>query len=97
MRLCVCVYVCLCFIQVVGDLEYWKQRPINVISWSAMEMLFNERQLKYYRQDADLPRSAAFADAHTHARTKGCVLDTTGTCARIFPCHTQQDRPPGPS
>ncbi len=39
-----------------GNLEYWKQRQINVVSWSAMEMLYNERQLRYFKQDADLPR-----------------------------------------
>jgi hypothetical protein len=31
------------------DLEWWKQRRFNVVTWSALDMLFDERQLKYYR------------------------------------------------
>ena len=38
------------------DLEWWKQRHINVITWSAIEMLYTESQLKHYREDMDVPR-----------------------------------------
>jgi cell division protease FtsH len=37
-------------------LEAWKQRRINVITWSAMEMLYTDRQKKMYREDMDMPR-----------------------------------------
>ncbi|GLI69609.1 hypothetical protein VaNZ11_014276 [Volvox africanus] len=38
------------------NLEWWSNRRSDAISWSAMEMLFNERQRKYFAEDADLPR-----------------------------------------
>lgn len=42
--------------QIQMDLEWWKQRKINSITWSAIDMLYSERQLKYYRQDMDVPK-----------------------------------------
>lgn len=36
-------------------LEWWKTRQISNISFRAIDMLFNERQMKYYEQDMDLP------------------------------------------
>lgn len=38
------------------NLDWWKQRRINVITWNAIDMLYSERQLKYYREDMDVPR-----------------------------------------
>jgi hypothetical protein len=38
------------------DLEWWKQRRFNVVTWSALDMLFSERQLKHYRWARGRPR-----------------------------------------
>jgi hypothetical protein len=43
-------------LQVSSGLEFWQRRHISTISWSAMEMLYSERQQQLYAQDADLPR-----------------------------------------
>lgn len=37
-------------------LEWWKQRRVNSISWSAAEMLFTERQMKHFAVDMDQPK-----------------------------------------
>lgn len=37
-------------------LDAWKQRRISVITWSAMDMLYSQRQIELYKEDADLPR-----------------------------------------
>ena len=42
--------------QLTGSLEYWKRRHFSTISWSAVEMLYSERQLKWFKQDMDVPR-----------------------------------------
>jgi len=42
--------------QVDGPLSSWQPRADRTVSWSAMEMLFTRRQLKYFKQDADTPR-----------------------------------------
>jgi hypothetical protein len=36
-------------------LEWWKTRHISNISFRAIDMLYNERQVGYYQQDMDLP------------------------------------------
>lgn len=36
-------------------LEWWKTRNISSIGYRAISMLYNERQLKYYQSDMDLP------------------------------------------
>lgn len=36
-------------------LEWWKTRHISSISFRASDMLYSERQAKYYEQDMDLP------------------------------------------
>ncbi|GFR40632.1 hypothetical protein Agub_g1214 [Astrephomene gubernaculifera] len=39
------------------DLDWWVRRPpAQQLSWSAMELLFDERQRRYFAEDADLPR-----------------------------------------
>jgi hypothetical protein len=42
--------------QLSGSLEYWKRRHFRTVSWSGAEMLFSERQMKWFRQDMDLPK-----------------------------------------
>jgi len=42
--------------EVSGSLEYWKRRVFSNISWSAVEMLYTQRQLNYFKQDMDVPR-----------------------------------------
>lgn len=50
--------------RVGADLDWWRQRNVSVISWSAMEMLYNKRQVELYREDADLaPGSQAVTPA----------------------------------
>lgn len=39
-------------------LEFWKQRKINRITWSAAEMLYSPRQMEAYRADMDMPMYA---------------------------------------
>ncbi|EFJ40530.1 hypothetical protein VOLCADRAFT_121711 [Volvox carteri f. nagariensis] len=71
------------------DLEWWRSRRSNAISWSAMELLFNERQRKYFAEDADLPRdedtsegrkraaAAAAAEARAAARAASSASSMT--------------------
>jgi len=51
---------------VAGTLEYWQPRQRTELSWSAMEMVYNERQLHHFREDADMP-----ADEDTPWYTEG--------------------------
>ena len=44
------------FLQLKGNLEYWKRRHFSTVSWSAVEMLYSERQMKWFKQDMDVPR-----------------------------------------
>jgi hypothetical protein len=44
------------YLQLKGNLEYWKRRHFSTVSWSAVEMLYSERQLKWFKQDMDVPR-----------------------------------------
>lgn len=39
-----------------GTLEFWKQRRFRTVSWSAAEMLYTERQMKWFRGDMDIPK-----------------------------------------
>lgn len=52
--LTLCPHAALCCPACVYD--SWQKRNTEVISWSAMELLYNERQMKYFAQDADMPR-----------------------------------------
>ncbi|GLC47538.1 hypothetical protein PLESTB_001403000 [Pleodorina starrii] len=46
------------------NLEWWsKRRRGDAISWSAMEMLMNERQRRYFAEDADMPADAYKSEA----------------------------------
>jgi len=45
------------------SLDAWRQRNVNVITWSAVDMLYNQRQRRYFAQDADLPMGEAPARA----------------------------------
>jgi hypothetical protein len=38
-----------------GSLEYWKRRHFSSVSWSAVEMLYSERQMAWFRGDMDVP------------------------------------------
>ena len=42
--------------QLNGSLEYWKRRHFSTISWSAVEMLYSERQMKWFEADMDVPK-----------------------------------------
>lgn len=59
------------------DLEFWKQRRINVITWNAVDMLFSERQLKHYRDDMDVPR---YEDT-SQGKKKAAELAAAGSSA----------------
>ena len=37
------------------NLEFWKKRKINRITWSAAEMLYSPQQMKAYRPEMDVP------------------------------------------
>ncbi len=49
--------------QTADSLDAWRRRHINVITWSAVDMLYNQRQQRYYGQDADLPMGPRTATA----------------------------------
>lgn len=49
--------------QTADSLDAWRQRDINVITWSAVDMLYNQRQKKYFGKDADLPMGKEAAQA----------------------------------
>lgn len=38
------------------SLEFWKQRRIDVVTWTAVDMLFNKRQMELFKDDMDVPR-----------------------------------------
>ncbi|PNW85891.1 hypothetical protein CHLRE_03g201100v5 [Chlamydomonas reinhardtii] len=40
------------------NLDWWRRRQDNVISWSAMEILMSRRQVDLYKQDADMTEGA---------------------------------------
>ncbi|KAG2494742.1 hypothetical protein HYH03_006989 [Edaphochlamys debaryana] len=37
------------------NLEWWKKRRSSTISWSVMDLLYDERKKKYFQGDADIP------------------------------------------
>jgi hypothetical protein len=53
-----------------GSLEYWKRRHFSSVSWSAVEMLYSERQMAWFRGDMDVPASRG-AKAQAQAGGEG--------------------------
>ncbi len=69
--LTLCLLAAVCCPACVYD--SWQSRRTEVISWSAMELLYNERQMKYFAQDADMPRCGL--DVRPHGANMTAIRD----------------------